>query len=774
MASSDDVEGDLQNLIREQADRIGRLESHIEHMSELFGQKEQTFASELHTMRFLMAEFVRLQCEKGDGDTSSSSAPLSIDISGLTDRLSVSEGTDDYAEVKMVESEDYRCAATQTDPLNSSDCEPDDLELTMDTVGELTGVDYQLEYEEITLRRSRSGRRLGLTLCYGNCDEYDDADIFVSEIEKGSIAAADGRIRVGDQILQVNHCNVSSRQEAVAQFNMNADEITLLLARPRLPENEDSNDEDEEIANVTDADLQQLVNHANSTNLSPLPENDDGDGQMTENSGGFEKDSGLSRVTDSDPDLVGITAELAGNGGGIDEKPSPGADKALEHELAFLRKEMETIRLECDRLLSKHNNAEKKVAQQVQQATNLMSTIDRLTAPQSPYRQLLNTTPSMASNTSSPARQFYPQQTQLHDPQFSPMLGYDHRNRGTPMNGGYPNGAHSNVMTANGRFRTFAQDDQTSSAYNTGGDSCRSTPMKGEYAHVIDMTGMHSVPRQHRPVHLTTRERVIEPQLSPNSEHPYHTIETPMSNATTIHFRPMTSVTVEPHPPIPTSSIPKRDRTLPHSEKQEKLAYKPGDIMYTSPENLAQTIALQQRLLRMNMAGGNSQHTSSPGSSKRLPPPNVPPRPIKEAESPQKYEWKVKRRADGTCYITRKPMRNQVLKAREEQLNKERYGISTDDDAASELKAGRFWSREERKRHLERSREKKANKIQHAMNKTVNPTEQMILQLSNRKQMRRSGRQLFDKFTTLQEFLAHGSRDPTAAPIGGILSVTTV
>lgn len=50
----------------------------------------------------------------------------------------------------------------------------------------------------------------------------------------------------------------------------------------------------------------------------------------------------------------------------------------------------------------------------------------------------------------------------------------------------------------------------------------------------------------------------------------------------------------------------------------------------------------------------------------------------------------------------------------------------------------------------------------------------MIIQLSNRKQMKRSGRQLFDNFTTIQEFLTHGSRDPTAAPIGGILSVTTV
>lgn len=47
---------------------------------------------------------------------------------------------------------------------------------SMDTVAELNGIDYNLEYEEITLKRN--GKRLGLTLCY---DEYD-TDIFVSEV----------------------------------------------------------------------------------------------------------------------------------------------------------------------------------------------------------------------------------------------------------------------------------------------------------------------------------------------------------------------------------------------------------------------------------------------------------------------------------------------------------------------------------------------------------------------------------------------------------------
>lgn len=108
-------------------------------------------------------------------------------------------------------------------------------------------------------------------------------------------------------------------------------------------------------------------------------------------------------------------------------------------------------------------------------------------------------------------------------------------------------------------------------------------------------------------------------------------------------------------------------------------------------------------------------------------------------------------------------------------MNRERTGLSTDDDAASELKTGKFWSRQERKEHIQRQREKKLKKHQVLMQKqrSGNP-DQLIHELSHRKQMRHSGQQFFDKFTTIQEFLTHGTRDPGLRPAGGILSVTTV
>ncbi len=57
-----------------------------------------------------------------------------------------------------------------------------------------------------------------------------------------------------------------------------------------------------------------------------------------------------------------------------------------------------------------------------------------------------------------------------------------------------------------------------------------------------------------------------------------------------------------------------------------------------------------------------------------------------ELHLPIPYFLKVKRRSDGSRYITKRPVRNKILKDREMQLTSERCGISTDDDAMSELK----------------------------------------------------------------------------------------
>ncbi|KAG0432057.1 hypothetical protein HPB47_021197, partial [Ixodes persulcatus] len=57
-----------------------------------------------------------------------------------------------------------------------------------------------IEYEEVTLQRN-GAEKLGLTLCYGDPDEQE-TEIYIGEIDSRSVAARDGRLQEGDQILQ--------------------------------------------------------------------------------------------------------------------------------------------------------------------------------------------------------------------------------------------------------------------------------------------------------------------------------------------------------------------------------------------------------------------------------------------------------------------------------------------------------------------------------------------------------------------------------------------
>ena len=58
--------------------------------------------------------------------------------------------------------------------------------------------------QEVTLQRSVTSDLLGLTLYYPDGDEADEeTDVLVQSVEPGGIAATDGRIQPGDQIVQV-------------------------------------------------------------------------------------------------------------------------------------------------------------------------------------------------------------------------------------------------------------------------------------------------------------------------------------------------------------------------------------------------------------------------------------------------------------------------------------------------------------------------------------------------------------------------------------------
>ena len=66
-------------------------------------------------------------------------------------------------------------------------------------------------------------------------------------------------------------------------------------------------------------------------------------------------------------------------------------------------------------------------------------------------------------------------------------------------------------------------------------------------------------------------------------------------------------------------------------------------------------------------------------------------------------------RPDGSRYIARRPTRTFLLRQRERQIAEERTGELTTDneDAASEVKVGKFWTKEQRRKHVEDGRERR-------------------------------------------------------------------
>lgn len=209
------------------------------------------------------------------------------------------------------------------------------------------------------------------------------------------------------------------------------------------------------------------------------------------------------------------------------------------------------------------------------------------------------------------------------------------------------------------------------------------------------------------------------------------------------------------------------------------------DVMYTNRTNLEHTIMVQQKLfeqqIRLNSQNkqanykpdleihqtaqaaddGSDSHDAAHSSNNSVP-----------------MEWVLRRRPDGSRYVTRRPIRRQILKERAQQLARERCGITTDDDTTSELKLGRYWSRDKRKLHLEEARNHRQQKelIQKCQMETVreNGDQPTIIELSKRKALRHKNKRIMDNFVTVREMLAHGSQDPFGHKSNPLLSVTTV
>lgn len=153
-------------------------------------------------------------------------------------------------------------------------------------------------------------------------------------------------------------------------------------------------------------------------------------------------------------------------------------------------------------------------------------------------------------------------------------------------------------------------------------------------------------------------------------------------------------------------------------------------------------------------------------------------------------EWKVKRRPDGSRYIVRRPVKNRTLRAaRASKINEERCNDqTTEDDTISEVKMGRYWPKEERKKHMEKSKERRQRQetLIASKNQQMTDNVQQLPPVADKKTLKKKDSIVGIKATTPHEVNApaiattrNGIAPTTPANVdvsklSGILSVTTV
>ncbi|KAF3705050.1 PDZ domain-containing RING finger protein 4 Ligand of Numb protein X 4 SEMACAP3-like protein [Channa argus] len=665
----------------------------------------------------------------------------------------------------------------------------------------------EYEFEEVELCRQNSQEKLGLTLCYRTDDEEDTA-IYVS---------------------QINGCEVQDREKAVALLSSEeARSIVLLVTRPEMQLEEEGwlDEEQQELVEKLKIEILEERRKQREHNFNRGDEINDSNKLLqhqaeedmttdTATCSSSNQDSGFGRSTNS-PEHQPLLARLQrrspahclrdrwraehphtkqgtavpqhsqnqstlskgqrheevlsirNSGGGIiglekcfqqllelkcqirnggecgvysirhsiecsltepGEEEGDGADAVgggggVEQELRMLNEELRSIELECQSIMQAHQ-----------------------------LRQTHQLDPSLQSPC-SPGR--------------SPKDGHKRHGRLADIQE-HPERSDSDKI----------REKDSSSAYNTA-DSARSTPLGTE------RSPDHSLQRR---ISITNQKNLRLVSSTPSSPIPIPKTEGASSRSRPADPGPVISSS----PDLSNQSRSESDPALPADDERCEKKGRTRDSRRGLPYGSSyQTTHYQgqggSRQLQSYMQL-LQQHSSLEYSQSQLSLLSVCQDPLHRSGRPgePRLEWKVKVRADGTRYVARRPARDRILRERALRIREERSGgMTTDDDAMSEMKMGRYWSKEERKQHLARAREQRKrrefmqrSRLECLKEGTTSGAEGRkeinILELSHKKMMKKRNKKILDNWMTIQELMSHGARVPEGSKVHNtFLSVTTV
>ncbi|XP_017673290.1 PREDICTED: PDZ domain-containing RING finger protein 4 isoform X2 [Lepidothrix coronata] len=613
--------------------------------------------------------------------------------------------------------------------------------------------------------------------------DADRAEDFEYEVDPNSIAARDGRIREGDRILQINGQDVQNREEAVALLSSEeCKKIVLLVARPEMQLEEGWLD-DERNEFLEELNLEMLEEQhneamqytANKVEQPKKHEEEDGTTDTaTSSSNNHEKDSG-----------VGPTDESLRNDESSEQENAPEEQNTTilqsKRDLGHSQDMLGSVELQCNKSFVSGEYIEsdfignpEEECERFRQLLELKCKIRNHGEYDLYYSssmiecnrreqdgvehelQLLNEELRnielecqniMQAHQLQKVRDQYGDIWALHDESF--------RNYNTSID--VQRGKLDDIME-----HPEKSDKDSSSAYNTA-ESCRSTPL------TVERSPDNSLQRM---ISITNRKNLRSTIVANQSSSGQSNRETASAKT-----KPTEQNSAVENAVLASESSKFTDQErqgnehIPYLSPYHSSSYRYGNIPAHAKHYQSYMQLIQQKSA-VEYAQSQLSLVSMCKDSQKCAEP--------------KMEWKVKIRSDGTRYITKRPVRDRILKERALKIKEERSGMTTDDDTMSEMKMGRYWSKEERKQHLVRAKEQRRRREfmmrsrleclkESPQSGSEGKKEINIIELSHKKMMKKRNKKILDNWMTIQELMTHGAKSPDGTRVrNAFLSVTTV